>query len=80
MVVNKEKTRNRSLAPYTLRHLVVLLAGALLVFIAVTLMADEVREEPDFVEFKTTELDPATLRAIEKGLEYLAGTQQKDGS
>jgi hypothetical protein len=52
----------------------------MLFLLAVALMADEVKEEPDFVEFKIKELDPATIRAIDKGLTYLARTQQNDGA
>jgi hypothetical protein len=57
-----------------------MLLVAVLFSLVVTLMADEVKEEPDFVEFNITELDPATLRAIENGLAYLAAHQEDDGS
>ncbi len=53
---------------------------ALLVSFSLLLNANDITEEPDFVEFENEELDPATCRAIEKGLTYLATTQQEDGS
>lgn len=54
--------------------------AALVLLLCVGLKADEIDKKQDFVEFRTREFDPATLRAISRGLAYLAAHQEADGS
>ena len=73
------RTNGGEKGPAAGRVLLACLFG-LVLLLCVTLMADEIAGQPDFVAPVVEEMDPATKMAIEKGLAYLSLHQDEDGA